>query len=393
MSLKELVLVDQDIQESLAVSRNTFNDIDSLNKKIVQNNQYKLMRDGIDLNELTKTPEEPSNYEVRVAEVGSLTGRIQAARTVEAKLQKLGHSCPTCLQDINEEVKTSIIDEKLGVIKEAEQSISLLEQEIAVQKHVNNIYKEHKTVITKFEKYNNLIDKSIPEEINDKGELKDEIKHLEEVIQDQLKSAKAIEAYNIKATKHNTEVNYVASQLRDFIDELKKKQKKLKNIQDDYAILEVLKKAFSTNGLVAYKIENLVKDLEALTNTYLGELSDGRFELSFDIANDKLNVIIIDDGVPINILALSSGEFARVNTAMLLAIRSLMATLSKTRINVLFLDEVINVLDDFGKEKLVEILLEEMDLNTFLVSHQWSHPLLNKVLVIKEKKISRLEEG
>jgi ABC-type molybdenum transport system ATPase subunit/photorepair protein PhrA len=70
-----------------------------------------------------------------------------------------------------------------------------------------------------------------------------------------------------------------------------------------------------------------------------------------------------------------------------------MATLSKTRINVLFLDEVINVLDDFGKEKLVEILLEEMDLNTFLVSHQWSHPLLNKVLVIKEKKISRLEEG
>jgi len=281
----------------------------------------------------------------------------------------------------------------LGVIKKAEQSISLLEQDIAVQKHVNTIYQEHKTVITKFEKYNNLIDISIPEEVNDKGELKDEIKHLEEAIRGQLKSAKAIEAYNIKATKHNTEVDYVASQLSEFIEELEKKQRKLKNIQDDYAILEVLKKAFSTNGLVAYKIENLVKDLESLTNTYLGELSDGRFELSFDIANDKLNVIIIDDGVPINILALSSGEFARVNTAMLLAIRSLMATLSKTRINVLFLDEVINVLDDFGKEKLVEILLEEMDLNTFLVSHQWSHPLLNKVLVIKEKKISRLEEG
>ncbi len=391
--MKELILVDQDIQESLAVNKNTLKDIDSLNRKVVQNNQYKAIRDNIDFNELTKSPDEPSNYDEKVSEVGSLTGRIQAAKAVEAKLQKLGHSCPTCLQNINEEVKTSIIDEKLGVIKKAEQSISLLEQDIAVQKHVNTIYQEHKTVITKFEKYNNLIDISIPEEVNDKGELKDEIKHLEEAIRGQLKSAKAIEAYNIKATKHNTEVDYVASQLSEFIEDLEKKQRKLKNIQDDYAILEVLKKAFSTNGLVAYKIENLVKDLESLTNTYLGELSDGRFELSFDIANDKLNVIIIDDGVPINILALSSGEFARVNTAMLLAIRSLMATLSKTRINVLFLDEVINVLDDFGKEKLVEILLEEMDLNTFLVSHQWSHPLLNKVLVIKEKKISRLEEG
>jgi|JMBY01.1.fsa_nt_gi DNA repair exonuclease SbcCD ATPase subunit len=393
IDLKELILVDQDIQESLAVNKNTLKDIDSLNRKVVQNNQYKAIRDNIDFNELTKSPDEPSNYDEKVSEVGSLTGRIQAAKAVEAKLQKLGHSCPTCLQNINEEVKTSIIDEKLGVIKKAEQSISLLEQDIAVQKHVNTIYQEHKTVITKFEKYNNLIDISIPEEVNDKGELKDEIKHLEEAIRGQLKSAKAIEAYNIKATKHNTEVDYVASQLSEFIEDLEKKQRKLKNIQDDYAILEVLKKAFSTNGLVAYKIENLVKDLESLTNTYLGELSDGRFELSFDIANDKLNVIIIDDGVPINILALSSGEFARVNTAMLLAIRSLMATLSKTRINVLFLDEVINVLDDFGKEKLVEILLEEMDLNTFLVSHQWSHPLLNKVLVIKEKKISRLEEG
>lgn len=137
----------------------------------------------------------------------------------------------------------------------------------------------------------------------------------------------------------------------------------------------------------------MVKDLEELTNTYLGELSDGRFEINFDIANDKLNVIIVDNGMPINVLALSSGEFARVNTATLLAIRSLMATLSKTKINVLFLDEVIGVLDDFGKERLVEILIDEPELNTYLVSHQWSHPLLTKVLVIKENNISYLEEG
>ena len=92
----------------------------------------------------------------------------------------------------------------------------------------------------------------------------------------------------------------------------------------------------------------------------------------------------------IDILALSSGELARVNTATLLAIRKLMSSISKSKINILFLDEVISVLDDAGKERLVEVLMRE-DLNTYLVSHGWSHPLLEKIEVVKSENISTLE--
>ena len=59
--------------------------------------------------------------------------------------------------------------------------------------------------------------------------------------------------------------------------------------------------------------------------------------------------------------------------------------------DVLFLDEVINVLDEMGREKLVEVLLAEEGLNTYIVSHGWTHPLLEKIEVIKEDNISRLE--
>ena len=55
-----------------------------------------------------------------------------------------------------------------------------------------------------------------------------------------------------------------------------------------------------------------------------------------------------------------------------------------------FLDEVINVLDETGREKLVEVLLGE-DLNTYVVSHGWTHPLLEKVEVVKSGNISKLE--
>ena len=153
----------------------------------------------------------------------------------------------------------------------------------------------------------------------------------------------------------------------------------------------MLKKAFSTNGLIAYKIENLVKELEELVNTYLGELSDGRFTLEFVVSNDKLNVQITDNGNIVDILALSSGELARVNTATLIAIRKLMSSISKSRINILFLDEVINVLDETGREKLVEVLLGEENLNTYVVSHGWTHPLLEKIEVVKQENVSALE--
>ena len=44
-----------------------------------------------------------------------------------------------------------------------------------------------------------------------------------------------------------------------------------------------------------------------------------------------------------------------------------------------------------GKEKLVEVLLQEEHLNTFLVSHGFSHPLLEKINVIKRNNISQIE--
>ena len=59
--------------------------------------------------------------------------------------------------------------------------------------------------------------------------------------------------------------------------------------------------------------------------------------------------------------------------------------------NLLFLDEITGVLDDAGKEKLIDILQEEDNMNVFLISHDFTHPLIEKVSIIKENNISYLE--
>jgi ABC-type taurine transport system ATPase subunit len=70
-----------------------------------------------------------------------------------------------------------------------------------------------------------------------------------------------------------------------------------------------------------------------------------------------------------------------------------MSGISKNTINVLFLDEVISVLDDYGRERLVEVLLREDGLNTFLVSHSWTHPLVDKLVIKKKDGISWIDRG
>jgi energy-coupling factor transporter ATP-binding protein EcfA2 len=113
-------------------------------------------------------------------------------------------------------------------------------------------------------------------------------------------------------------------------------------------------------------------------------MADGRFQIKFEISqSDKLNVVITDNGTDIDIAALSTGERARVNVATLLAIRKLMQSLSNTKTNLLVLDETTSNLDMEGNEKLVEILLKETDLNTILVSHSFTHPLIDKIYVTK----------
>ena len=220
-----------------------------------------------------------------------------------------------------------------------------------------------------------VVDKSLPSQILDGDEISTQIDELSSKIANIRTEIERISSENIVAERHITRMSIIDEQTNEMESQLEGIVAALGKVEEKSAHLEILKKAFSTNGLLAYKIENLVKDLEQLTNEYLSELSDGRFSLEFVVTNDKLNVEITDNAKVVDILALSSGELARVNTATLLAIRKLMSSISGSRINTLFLDEIISVLDDEGKEKIVEILLNE-DLNTYLVSHGWTHPLV-----------------
>ena len=378
-------------EQELATLMMEIKNISEKNRKISQNNTYKDMLSKINIEEAKScTIPGVESYDEFQSELGTLSGVVTGSKQILHKLSKLGDHCPTCEQSVDSSFKQELIDAEAKKVAEARERQDEINGRISQIKRNNAEYERARKTEDDWHDLFRSIDSSLPAHTLDPEELKSRAQG----ISDRISSAKdelvRITRENEAITKRNTRIQVILEQTDEFQQELFELNELLDLEAATTSNLEVLKKAFSTNGLLAYKIENLVKELEELTNYYLAELSDGRFTLEFVVSNDKLNVQITDNGNIVDILALSSGELARVNTATLIAIRKLMSSISKSRINILLLDEVINVLDDTGREKLVEVLLQE-ELNTYVVSHGWTHPLLDKVEVVKSGNMSKLE--
>jgi DNA repair exonuclease SbcCD ATPase subunit len=324
---------------------------------------------------------------------------IRDSQAFVKKIAALHGTCPTCLQEIDEAKIAELVAEQQTIQQSAEASnaaiaarISELDTLRADITKRTQVWEQASKSREEWEKYHALIDTELSEDLLDKNELDSKFQALQKAIAGLKTAIAQAEKHNLAASAHNARVESLSAQITEMNSELETYSSNLHELSERMSIVNVLTKTFSTTGLVAYKIECLVKDLEEITNSYLVDLSDGRFQIGFKIsASDKLNVVITDNGRDIEMLALSGGERARVNVATLLAIRKLMQTLSSSRINLLILDETVEALDVDGKERLVEVLLREEHLNTFLVSHGFTHPLLEKVNVVKHNNISQIE--
>lgn len=394
LTVRETVTVpelDHDLIVKASEIEHTIKTIAQENKRISQNNTYKALQAQL---KVLPVPDKPPQTSQSFSNEKAVADRqITDAKAFIKKLNALGSSCPTCFQNISADTTQQLIAEQQKIIQASQQRSETLALQI---KHLDEQLTAWQTAAKaqeEWEKYYQLINTGLPSELLDQAELEARLFRVRDELAIAKKHIEKLQQHNKQAVEHNNRVELVQSQLAEMQAELSTWSTNLVNLTARLNRVGILVKTFSTTGLVAYKIENLVKDLESLTNEYLQELSSGRFQLAFEMAgNDKLNVVIVDNGKNIDIQALSGGERARVNVASLLAIRKLMQSLSQNRINLLILDETVETLDVEGKEKLVEVLLAEQNLNTLLVSHGFTHPLLEKVQVVKHKNISRIEE-
>lgn len=400
---EETAQLEDSLVENLAILAN----IDIKNKAINTNNQYKRMLESIDISNtpvirlklgsyISEIKEDIELYKEKMADC-KYDKKVLIAEIKE--LESIPENCPTCDQSWPEEKQVNIIDLKKSELEKVE---SIFKQGLSIQEVLNSHLREynleeeqilaHNIKLQEFENLSARIDNTLPDKIYEIIEIDITIKNLKLSIAEDKAIIKKIIASNTKAAAHNATVKVLEEQLKTYREEVVDLQTLLEFEKVKASHLEVLKSAFSTNGLVAYKLEYLVKNLEQEINNYLVEFTGGGFNIQFDLVKDKLNVSILSKSKSVPLTSLSAGELGRVNISTLLAIRKLMSSISNVRINLLFLDEITGVLDDIGKEQLISILLKEDNLNTFIISHDYSHPLVEKIEILKDSDISRIEQ-
>jgi len=402
--LKEFVTVpkiDKELVKTLGILEKQLKEYEETCKKIDKNNMYIEEREKLIFDLSMKAPKEEQELYTVVEEFKNDVNKLQIHKqNLEKSLKGLDTTdeCYACGQkidnsqtkqlysDLNKDLCNTVI--KVDAVKE---ELEYAKENIAIYEESHSKYNKNKTAILKFEDLSQIIDKNVATEYPNYNTLLNDIAKTRELVKKNDTVVEEATTHNHDVGIHNAKVDALIEQKEDFLSRQTIAENAMVNISYKVNNLEILRKAFSTSGIVAFKLENLTKELEATINYYLSLLSDGQFQVSFRLDKEKLNIIVSNNGVDTPIETVSGGEFSRIQTAILLAIRTLLSKLGGSSVNLLFLDEVTGVLDDEGKEKLIEVLSEDDDLNVFLISHDFTHPLIDKISIVKENNISSIQ--
>ena len=396
----KVVEVDPTIQQRIGVLEQEVKNYKQTCMKIDKNNMYKDEIAQLTFHSGMRKPEEfqfYDEYQTLKSDLIVLKSKMEAD---EKSLEEIDLTdiCPSCgqqmdvshLQKLKEELKEKNKKDH-ETYNNAMVKASAWSSEITAYNNELRIYNDNQNTIKKFEQLSQLFDKSIPVDYPNIDQINAELDNLKSTYLKQITKAEEDNRYNESIAAHNAKVDALTEQKNEFLIRQKSLKDSILSKSNKINSLNILKKAFSTSGIVAFKLENLTKELEVSINYYLSLLSDGQFQVEFTLDKEKLNISVINNGISTPIETVSGGEFSRIQTSILLAIRSLLSKLGGSSINLLFLDEITGVLDDEGKDKLIEVLQNENDLNVFLISHDFTHPLIDKISIVKNDNISSIQ--
>jgi DNA repair exonuclease SbcCD ATPase subunit len=395
-----LPVVDFVLQQKIGILQQEIANYNETCKKIDKNNLYIEEFDMLDFDSGMREPQEPEfieSYNTLKQDIAMLGREIAGFEKDLADINILD-KCPSCGQAIDtshqeamqDDIENNLnkrIADKEKAMKQAREWSDIIKQ----YQEDKLAFEKNKKSIERFEQLTQLIDKDLSRDYPDIGNIQEEVKSLQAEYNAQLKAEKGGNDHNHGVAAHNAKVDALLEQKEEFSIRQSAIKGDTISKHNQLNSLNILKKAFSTSGIVAFKLENLTKELEVSINHYLSLLSDGQFQVEFKLDKEKLNISVINNGIGTPIETVSGGEFSRIQTSILLAIRSLLSKLGGSSINLLFLDEITGVLDDEGKDKLIEVLQTEPNLNVFLISHDFTHPLIDKISIVKNDNISSIQ--
>ena len=296
--------------------------------------------------------------------------RQQMSQVVkDSKFYEDNETCPTCSQDISNELRSSKLADSKAKAKELKDAMDhAFEKSTDIQTNIDRITDELTGVRSKqsdIHSNNQAITR-----------IQNEIRNLETELN---------QTGDIEAAKDELEALQNAA--NDF--NMSKFQ-----LNDEYAYNNVMSEMLKDTGIKTKIIKQYIPVINKLVNKYLQILD---FYVHFDLDESFTETIRSRHRDQFSYDSFSEGEKQRIDLALLFTWRMIAKMKNSISTNLLLLDETFDSsLDHDGVENLMKILhsLDENS-NTFIISHKGDildGKFKDKIEFVKEKNFSKIKD-
>jgi len=206
-----------------------------------------------------------------------------------------------------------------------------------------------------------------------------------------------LEGYTANAVEDaRCRVESKEKQAQDKANELKSIDKKMDDVKLELQYLQFWVTGFSSKGIKSFLLDEVVPELNTRIGYYASALMDDNVQIRFDTEStlksgdvrNKFNIQIVMNEEAVPYETFSSGEKARIDVAVLLALQSLIFQRKAKNSNIVIFDEVFSALDSVGIERTVNLLNEEAkDKAIFVITHsQEFKDFFDNIIVIHKNK-------
>ena len=341
------------------------------------------------------------------AEYKSLSNEMDALLREMQRIGDLCGTCPTCKQDIGDTHKDSCLniylqdyDEKeaksLG-IKSAIDKISgeLSVVESGIKDHEKNIKTKEDVDATWQRKFNEAqrglfsAQKNVSSKETDYAVFLSEEDTLKKTLGGLRAQAMEPSPFGHLILEKNEELNKISTSI------INKACLRI-NLRDSSDYYRFWEKAYSRSGIPSYLLDGALPLLNKYVSHYSNLLSGGTLQIEFDNQSEtkkgevreKFEVRTVNTYGAGSYEGNSSGERQRVDLCVLFAIQKAAMSRSKSKFNVIFMDEIFDTMDASGIEQAIALLQEEAQTfpSIFVITHnnELGAYFENRLTVIKD---------
>jgi DNA repair exonuclease SbcCD ATPase subunit len=377
--LKEKIIIqEKHILESEKQQQST---IDEYKDKIEKNNntiteyngKITEIQDDINTQKDTISDEDSVKKNLKKLENFELTIENKVSKKKkDIKFYSEKDECPTCKQDIDNEFKTTAINDATNKLTELESALEKLNKEVnGKQRRLEEITTEYEKIKLKeiqIAKYN----QSVTELNNFNTKINLDID---------------------KIVNSSKNVSEAKGTLKTYNENLQEKDNKKISTLEEMDYINAAKQMLLDSGIKTKIIKMYLPVMNQLINKYLQSMD---FFVNFKLDeefNETIKSRFRDD---FSYASFSEGEKMRIDLALLFTWRAIAKMKNSVSTNLLILDEIFDSsLDINGTDDFLKIINTLQDENVFIISHKTdiiSDKFANQIKVEKHKNFTRITQ-